>query len=78
MINVITEFFNTILGVTLPTEVCTILAFSLVSCLCGGFFSIFGLKTERVWKFATYVCIVIMAIMAIANVTNLSLAFGGA
>lgn len=77
MLNLITEFFNTLLGGTLPTSVCTILAFALVSCLFGAFFTLFGVKTERVWKFATYVSIGIMAITAVAEVTNLSLVFGG-
>lgn len=78
MLNLITQFFNTLLGVTLPESVSLILSFALVSTLFGAFFSLFGLKNEKVWKFATYVSIGIIAIMAIADVTNFNLIFGGA
>lgn len=77
MRDLITQFFNTLLGGSLPTSVCTILAFALVSSLFGAFFGIFNLKTEKVWKFATYVSIGIMAIMAIAETAGFSLVFGG-
>lgn len=78
LVELITQFFNTLLGISLPASVCTILAFTLVSSLFGAFFKLFGLNNEKAWKFATYVSIGIMALLAIADVTNLSLAFGGA
>ena len=78
MLNLISQFFNTLLGVALPESVVLILSFALVSTLFGAFFSILGLKNDKVWKFATYVSIGIMAIMAIADVANFNLAFGGA
>ena len=77
MLNLISQFFNTLLGVALPESVSLILSFALVSTLFGAIFSIFGLKNEKVWKFATYVSIGIMAIMAIAETTGFSLVFGG-
>lgn len=77
MLQLITNFFNTLVGYTLPDSVCLILAFALVSSLFGAFFKLFGVNNERVWKFATYVSIGIIALFAIADVTNLSFALGG-
>ena len=78
MFNLIHQFFNTLLGITLPEAVTTILAFALVSTLFTAFFSFFGVKHEKVWRFATYVCIGVIALLAISDSTALSLVFGGA
>ena len=78
MFNLIHEFFNTLIGVPLPESVVTILAFALASTLFTAMFSIFGVKYERVWRFATYISIGVIALLAIADSTALSLVFGGA
>ena len=78
MFNLIHKFFNTLIGVALPESVVTILAFALVSTLFTAIFSIFGVKYERVWRFATYVSIGVLALLALSGVNVLSLTFGGA
>ena len=78
MIDVIKEFFGTLLGGALPDSVSTILGFALCSMLFESFFMILGLKHKKVWRFAIYICIVVIAVLAIADSTNLALTIGGA
>ena len=77
MYNLVFEFFNTLLGITLPESVTTILSFALVSTLFTTFFSIFGVKHEKIWRFATYISIGVIALLSVADSSVFSLAFGG-
>ena len=77
MVLLISEFFNTLLGCNIPDSVCTIMGFGLVSILFQLFFGILGIKDNKVWKTAIYISMGILAILAICDVANFSVTFGG-
>lgn len=77
MVELIKQFFNTLLGAELPNSVCTIMGFALTSSLLQLFFGILGMTNNRVWKTAIYISMGILAIVAISDVTSFALTFGG-
>ena len=77
MIEVIKQFFDTLLGYSLPDSVYQILGFTLVFRLFGLFFSILGIKDERLWRFSAYISIGVLALIAISDTVNLCLTLGG-
>ena len=77
MIELIKAFFDELLGFSLDPSIYQILAFTLVSTLFTGFFSIFMPKYSRLWTFALYVCIGVIALLAISSSTVFNLNFGG-
>ena len=77
MIDVIKQFFDTLLGYSLPDSVYQILAFALVFRLFGLFFSICGVQDQKLWRFSAYVSIGILALIAISDTVNLCLSLGG-
>lgn len=77
MIDLIQTFFTELLGVSLHSSIYEILAFTLVASLFVAFVSLFSQKQQKMWQFAVYVCIGVMAILAISTSTGFSLNFGG-
>lgn len=77
MIEVIKQFFDSLLGYSLPEVIYQILGFTLVFRLFGLFFSILGIKDEKLWRYSAYVSIGLLAIIAISDTVNLCLTFGG-
>lgn len=77
MIELIRQFFDTLLGFNLPDSVYQILGFALVSRLFSLFFLMVGAKDNKLWRFSTYVCIGVLALIAISDTVDLALTFGG-
>lgn len=78
MIQLINQFFNTLLGADLPESVCTIMGFALVSSLLQIFFGILHICDNKVWKTAIYICMGILALLAISDTAGFVINFGGA
>ena len=75
MFDVIQQFFDSLLGITLPAGVYQILSFTIVSELLGKFFSCFGLKS-RLFTFASRVVVILLSLLNVPTI-GLDLNVGG-
>ena len=66
MIEHISTFINTLLGIDIPVVVPVILGFVLVSILLKKFFEIFGFDS-KLWNFASYVIIGYLALSSLGG-----------
>lgn len=69
MVDVIQQFFDSLLGITLPAGVYQILAFSLVANLLSKFFTCIGLNS----KLFTFTSRVVVVLLALLNVPTFGL-----
>lgn len=77
MFEAIKLFFDSLVGVTLPDEIYTILAFALASWLVGAFVGIFSRETRRVWNWSIRLCLILMAVLFGAQYVGLQISAGG-
>ena len=68
MVEVISEFFDSLLGISLPSEVYNLLAFSLVSVLLGKFFTLIGVDS-KIYSFTVKCCIIVLALLALPTIS---------
>lgn len=68
MVSVITEFFNTIMGVTVPDSVSLIIAFALCFTVLRLLFGLLRLDNKIV-SYAAYTCITLIALLALGGMT---------
>ena len=77
MFELVRQFFDTLIGYSLPAGVYEIMSFALISTIFSSIFTFFDNRTRKMFDFAARICIVVLAVLVVASSTNLSIILGG-